>query len=107
MMTLLSTTVARTSVPPGHVIAPLKLADTALAALVRPGDVVDVIAANAEGQQGAVVAANARVITVPQTPGDRVGAASDGALVLIDVDGQTAAVLAQAAASATLSVTWR
>jgi Flp pilus assembly protein CpaB len=107
MMTLLSTTAARTSVPPGHVIAPLKLADAALAALVRPGDVVDVIAANAEGEQGAVVAANARVVTVPQAPADRVGAGSEGALVLIDVDSQTAAVLAQAAASATLSIIWR
>jgi pilus assembly protein CpaB len=107
MMTLLTTTAAHAKVAPGHVIAPLKLADTALAALVRPGDMVDVIAADTDGEQGAVVAANARVVTVPQAPDDRVGAGSDGALVLIDVDSQTAALLAQAAASATLSIIWR
>ena len=51
MMTLLTTTTARTSVPPGHVIAPLRLADSALTALLRPGDVVDVVAADPEGEQ--------------------------------------------------------
>ena len=107
MLTPLSTTAAHASVLPGHVIAPLKLGDPALAALLRPGDAVDVIAAGADGEQGAVVAANARVVTIPQSLGDRIGAGSEGALVLIDVDSQTAAVLAQAAASTTLSVIWR
>jgi Flp pilus assembly protein CpaB len=89
------------------VIAPLKLADAALAALIRPGDVVDVIAADPDGEQGAVVAANARVVTVLQQPSDRMGPGPEGALVLIDVDSQTAAVLARAAASAALSIIWR
>jgi pilus assembly protein CpaB len=107
MMTLVSTTATRTAVLPGHVIAPLKLPDAALAALIRPGDVVDVIAADPDGEQGAVVAANARVVTVPQQPSDRMGPGPEGALVLIDVDRQTAAVLARAAASAALSIIWR
>ena len=64
-------TAARTSVPPGHVIAPLRLADTALAALLRPGDLVDVIAADAQAGQAAVVAAGARVVTIPQVPDER------------------------------------
>ena len=46
MMTPLIATAARTSVSPGHVIAPLRLADSAT--LLRPGDVVDVIAAEAQ-----------------------------------------------------------
>ena len=50
-------------------IAPLRLADAALAALLRPGDVVDVIAADAEAEQAAVVAARARVVTVPASSG--------------------------------------
>jgi Flp pilus assembly protein CpaB len=107
MMTQLATTAARTSVPPGHVIAPLRLADAALAALLRPGDVVDVVAADTQAEQGTVVAAGARVVTVPQTRDDRVAAGPDGTLVLIDVDSQTATALAQAAASATLSIIWR
>ena len=105
MMTLLTTTAAHTSVPPGHVIAPLRLADSALTALLRPGDVVDVVAADPEAEQPAtVIAAGARVVTVPEAPNDRAGPGPDGALVLIDVDSHTAAVVAQAAASSTLSV---
>jgi hypothetical protein len=44
---------------------------------------------------------------VPEAPNDRAGPGPDGALVLIDVDSHTAAVVAQAAASSTLSVFWR
>jgi len=107
MMTPLAATDARTSVPPGHVIAPLRLADTALAALVRPGDLVDVIAADPQAGQATVVAAGARVITIPTVPKERVGPDPEGALVLIDVDDHTASVVAHAAASATLSIIWR
>lgn len=107
MLTLLTAVAARTSVSPGHVIAPLRLADIALGTLLRPGDVVDVVAANTDAQQAVVVAAGARVVTIPDLPDERAGPGPDGALVLIDVDAQTASAVAQAAASATLSVIWR
>src|SRR4029453_2971080 len=108
MMTFLTTTAARISVPPGHVIPPLRLGDSALTALLRPGDVGDVVAANPEGDVPAtVVASNVRVVTVPEAPNDRAGPGPDGGLVLIDVDSPTAAIFAQAAASGTLSVLWR
>jgi Flp pilus assembly protein CpaB len=107
ILTPLTASVVRTSVSPGHVIAPLRLADTALGALIRPGDVVDVIAANTQAEQAVVVAAGARVVTIPDLPDDRAGPGPDGALVLIDVDAQTASIVAQAAASSTLSVIWR
>ena len=107
MMTLLATTLSRGAVAADHVIAPLKLADSAQAALLQPGDVVDVIAADAEAEQAAVIAARARVVTVPEGPDDRAGPALEGALVLVGVDAQTATALAQAAASATLSIIWR
>jgi pilus assembly protein CpaB len=107
MMTPLAAADARTSVPRGHVIAPLRLADTALVALLRPGDLVDVIAADAQAGQATVVAAGARVVTIPQAPDERVGSGPEGALVLIDVDAHTASVVAHAAASATLSIIWR
>lgn len=107
ILTPLTASVVRTSVSPGHVIAPLRLADTALGALIRPGDVVDVIAANTQVEQAVVVAAGARVVTIPDLPDDRAGPGPDGALVLIDVDAQTASIVAQAAASSTLSVIWR
>jgi pilus assembly protein CpaB len=107
MMTPLTATATRTSVPQGHVIAPLRLGDAALATLLRPGDVVDVIAAGAQSEQAAVVAAGARVVTIPKLPDDRASPGSEGALVLLDVDSQTASVLAHAGASATLSIIWR
>ena len=107
MMTLLATTTARSAVSPGHVIAPLRLADSAQAALLQPGDVVDVVAADSEAEQAAVIAASARVVTVPDVPDDRAGPAPEGALVLVDVDAQTATALAQAAATAALSIIWR
>jgi Flp pilus assembly protein CpaB len=107
MMTPLAATDARTSVPYGHVIAPLRLVDTALVALLRPGDLVDVIAADAQAGQAAVVAAGARVVTIPQIPDEWVRSGPEGALVLIDVDAHTASVVAHAAASATLSIIWR
>jgi pilus assembly protein CpaB len=108
MMTLLTTTAARSTVSSGHVIAPLKLADSSLTALLRPGDVVDVVAADPQAEQPAtVIASGARIVTVPEVPDDRAGPGPDGGLVLIDVDSRTAALVAQAAASATLSIFWR
>ena len=44
---------------------------------------------------------------LPDLPDDRATPGPEGALVLIDVDSQTAAILAHAAASATLSIIWR
>jgi pilus assembly protein CpaB len=107
MMTLLATTAAPGTVASGHVIAPLRLADSEQAALLRPGNVIDVVAADSQAEQAAVIATSVRVVTVPQVADDSGGPGPSGALVLIDVDSQTATALAQAAASATLSVIWR
>jgi Flp pilus assembly protein CpaB len=107
MMTPLIATAACTSVSPGHVIAPLRLADSALATLLRPGDVVDVIAADVQAEHAAVIAAGARVVTIPELPDELTGPGPEGALVLIDVDTQTAAVVAHASATTTLSIIWR
>jgi hypothetical protein len=89
------------------VIAPLRLADSEQAALLRAGDVVDVVAADSQAEQAAVIAASARVVTIPQVADNPGSPGADGALVLIEVDSQTATALAQAAASATLSIIWR
>jgi pilus assembly protein CpaB len=108
MMTLLTTTAPHASASPGHVIAPLRLADTAVVALLSPGDVVDVIAADSQAERGAtVVASGARIVTVPEVPEDRASPGPEGRLVLIDVDSHTAALVAEAAASGTLSIIWR
>jgi Flp pilus assembly protein CpaB len=91
------------------VSAPVRIADAATVRLLRPGDRVDVIAAeeSALGGDARVVARGARVTKVPEpldgaTEG---GAAEGGALVVLSVPRSTAARLAGASATARLAVT--
>jgi len=101
-------TTARAVTSRGRVVAPLRLADADLAALLRPGDHVDVIAADPQSAQADVVAHGVRVVTVPRADNpDDSSQATAGTLILIEVDPGTARVLARAAVSATLTVIWR
>ncbi|MEU3103198.1 hypothetical protein [Streptomyces griseoflavus] len=86
------------------VTAPVRIADAATVRLLRPGDRVDVIAAEetASGGEARVVARGARVTRVPE-PAD--GTGDDGALVVLSVPRSTAAGLAGASATARLAVT--
>lgn len=100
------------AVPDGQVAAPVRLADLAVATLLRAGDRVDVLAAGAPGATAApvveVVASGARVLTAPTpavTDGPTAGATADGGLLVLAVSPGTAARLAAAAATATLTVT--
>ncbi|MGW0533479.1 RcpC/CpaB family pilus assembly protein [Streptomyces sp. NPDC003032] len=93
--------------PPETVTAPVRIADGAAVGLLRPGDRVDVIAAEGPPGSGAkprVVAAGARVSEVPE---QAEGPAESGALVVLSVPRDTAARLAGAGASARLAVTLR
>ncbi|MEV0258735.1 RcpC/CpaB family pilus assembly protein [Streptomyces sp. NPDC050732] len=92
------------------VAAPVRIADADAARLLRPGDRVDVVAA--EGSPGGggkprVVAAGARVTEVPDPGSPEEGAAEGGALVVFSVPRDTAARLAGAGASTRLAVTLR
>jgi Flp pilus assembly protein CpaB len=93
----------------GLVAAPVRLADGATARLLRPGDVVDVLAAGADGATEArLVASAVRVLVVPRAAQDRLGLGSgDGALLLVATTPATAARLAAAAVSDRLSVVIR
>ncbi|TFV62022.1 Flp pilus assembly protein CpaB [Geodermatophilus sp. DF01-2] len=82
----------------GQVAAPVRPADLAVSALVRPGDRVDVLATPPGAERAEVVAAGALVLAAPG-PDD----AGDG-LLLLAVDGDTAALLAAAATTATLTL---
>ncbi|MEV0123376.1 RcpC/CpaB family pilus assembly protein [Streptomyces sp. NPDC050703] len=88
------------------VTAPVRIADAEAARLLRPGDRVDVVAAEspAGGAKPRVVAAGARVTEVPEQ-GE--AASGTGALVVLSVPRDTAARLAAAGASARLAVTLR
>lgn len=120
LLTDLSVVTASRSVRAGRVVAPLRLADADVAALLTVGDTVDVVAADGEARKAAVVASAVRVVGLPSAPdpsgdggalshaGPAGGSsASGGALVLVEVDRITATLLAQAAVTATLSVVLR
>lgn len=81
------------------VAAPVRIADAATVRLLRPGDRVDVVAADGRGQ-GRVVAAGARVSAVPDS-----GGTEPGALVVLSVPRPTAARLAGAGITSRLAVT--
>jgi pilus assembly protein CpaB len=94
------------------VAAPVRIADADSVRLVRPGDVVDVLAAG--GQPGApgearLVASEVQVLTVPTVPRDALGVhdPTAGALVMVVTTDATAARLAGAAASQRLSLVLR
>ncbi len=103
----------------GLVATPVRLADAGAAALLREGDLVDVLAAapGAAGDPGAsparVVAAAVRVVLAgaPSTGSDdALGAAisvSDGSLVVLATSSEAAAAIAGAAATSRLSVVLR
>src|SRR5436305_1713953 len=78
--------------------APVRIADGATVRLLRPGDRVDVIAAQetAAGGDARVVARGARVTKVPEP---LESAADSGALVVLSVPRATAADLAGASAT--------
>lgn len=90
------------------VAAPVRIADAAAARMLRPGMVVDVLAAPAEAfvpsdTPATVVATGVRVLSVAGP--DELSAAG-GALVVLATTAATAARLAAAQSSGRLSITW-
>ena len=85
--------------PQGQVAAPVRLADLSVAALARTGDRVDVLATSPEATTADVVAGSALVLA---TTGADEGPGAG--LLLLAVDPATAARLAAAATTATLTV---
>ncbi|WEO96901.1 hypothetical protein A6P39_024335 [Streptomyces sp. FXJ1.172] len=86
------------------VTAPVRIADAATVRLLRPGDRVDVIAAEdpSAGGTARVLARGVRVTGVPE-PVE--GGAESGALIVLSVPRATAARLVGASATARLAVT--
>lgn len=88
--------------PPGAEVAvPVRVAEPATGALVRAGDVIDVLSASPEGGESATtVASSVRVLSVP-LPGDD---PAEGALLVVAATRSTAGRLAAAAVTGRLSV---
>jgi Flp pilus assembly protein CpaB len=99
----------------GFVAAPVRLADAEAAALLQPGERIDVLAAStapagetasAAAGEAAVVAAGVRVVAIPTPtggPSNVSGADFSGALVILATTPEQARALAQAEVSARLS----
>ena len=84
-----------------EVAVPVRVAEPLVAALVQPGDRVDLLAASAEGgSAAATVAAAVRVLSVPAVRDDT----GEGTLVVVAADRPTAARLAAAAVTSRLSL---
>jgi pilus assembly protein CpaB len=110
VLTDLDTGSGRRSVRAGRLLAPLRLADADVAAVLAVGDLIDVIAADAQAGRASVIASSIRVVRVPPAPDDSAMVSADrssGALLLVEVDVKTATLLAQAAVSSQLSVVVR
>ncbi len=87
--------------PPGPEVAvPVRVAERATAALVRAGDVVDVLSAPPDGGAAGTVVTAVRVLSVPLA-GDDPG---EGALLVLATTRSAAARLAAAAVTGRLSV---
>lgn len=95
-----------TLLPAGLVGAPVRLADLAVAELVAPGDRVDVLATPTGAGQADLVAGHALVLATPGrsgSPGEPAARDSTGVL-LVAVDPPTAARLAAASTTSTVTV---
>jgi Flp pilus assembly protein CpaB len=96
--------------------APVRIADAQAVSLLRPGDVVDVLAADVpgdgdeSGRAAVTVAHGVRVVTVPAAGRDgwlASGAGDGGALVVLATSPQVARDLARAAVASRLSIVLR
>ena len=67
--------------PEGTVALPLRLADAAAVALLRPGDRIDVVAATPEASTAAVVGEDLPVLAAPSAPTDEATLSSDSSLL--------------------------
>lgn len=87
---------------PSAVAVPVRLADAAVARLLRPGDRVDVLAARPDTPLPArTVAPGVPVVAVPRPGPDT----DEGALIVVETGRDQAALLARAAVDSRLSVT--
>lgn len=93
------------SLGPGVVASPVRLVDLEVAALLRPGDRVDILAATEDASSAAVVAAGVLVLAVPVADSDDSQVGQPLGLVVVAVSQDTAAQLAAAAASSVLTAT--
>ena len=100
---VLGSRLTETGFGPDARLTPIRLADARVADLIRPGDLVDVIAAPADAGTGArVLATDATVIAVPEAPANT---SAEGRVVLIALPTAAAQRVAAVALAESVTVT--
>lgn len=94
------------TLPPGRVVVPITVPEAALRSLLRPGDVLSLVAPGPEDL--VVLSADARVVAHPgnEAPDSQLGLATgrDSGLLLVEVDAREAALVASLGQSGQVSV---
>ena len=94
--------------PPGIVAAPVQVRDADVVRLLRVGDRLDVFAARSDAALADLVVRSAVVLALPRAGGSALGALGEGdgegGIVILAVTEGEASALAQAAATAPVSV---
>jgi hypothetical protein len=84
----------------------VRLPDTAVAELLRPGEEVDVVAADPQGGPAETAAEDALVLALPPPPTDAAADGLPGRLVVLGVPPADVAALSAAAVTHFLTIAW-
>ena len=88
---------------PGLVAVPIRLPDAGMAGLLRVGDRIDLVAADPQGGEATVVAADVPVLALPDAPTEQSAAGLPGRLVVIGAEPASVTGIADAAVRAFLT----
>lgn len=91
---------------PGDTVLPVRLPDAGMATLLRPGDVVDLLATDPGTGTATTVARDVTVLATPGDVPDGPAGGSGGALVVVGASAQEAVEITSAALSQFLTVSW-
>lgn len=91
---------------PGQTVVPVRLPDAGMAALLRPGDVVDLVATDPGTGDARVVAGDVTVLATPKDLPDGPAGGNGGALVVIGTTATAAVQITSAGLSQFLTVSW-
>ena len=91
---------------PGRTVLPVRLPDAGMAALLRPGDEVDLVATDPGTGDSSVVARDVTVLATPVAATDGPAGERGGALVVVGASATEATDITSAALSQFLTVSW-
>ncbi len=91
---------------PGSVTVPVRLPDAGMAALLRVGDRIDLVAADPQGSVARVVATDLAVVALPEPDDEATSSGLPGRLVLLAAPEAVREELAQAAVTGFLTFTY-